>query len=125
MLLFDDEIKQLFLEKLQTLMTVGETISHHKTLESETVFRNADGEIVKTAKTVKTEKNVTLLPTPAYVMQMIDKNLSVEESLKNCQQAGYVVIDPTRIENEELENSNGLSEFAVSEISAKLLGLEM
>ena len=125
MLQFDDEFKQLFLKKLETLVNVGETISHHKSLESETVIRNADDEIIRTSKTVKNERNTTVLPCPAYIMQMIDRNLSLEQSIKVCQQNGYVVIDPSRIEDENDENqSKGLSDFAVHEISAKLLGIE-
>ncbi len=126
MIIFDDETKQLFLDKLQNLITNGETINHHKSLESTTTIKNAEGEVIRTSHILKTEKNVTLLPTPAYVMQMVDKHLSLEESIKICQQSGYIVIDPTAV-NETVDDENqskGLSEHAVHEIRAKLLGIE-
>lgn len=121
MLQFDDEFKQLFLNKLETLLTVGETISHQKSLESETIVRNSDDEIVKTLKTLKTERNTTILPTPAFAMQMIDRSLSLEQSIKNCQDAGYVVIDPTAVPDED-NKPKGISESTVELIKSKLLG---
>lgn len=124
MILFDDEIKNLFIEKLQTLITTGEVINHQKSLESKTVVTNADGEVIKTLTTNKTERNTTVLPTPLWVLQMIDRNLSTQEAIKTCQQAGYIVIDPSRIDEDEELAPGGLSEFAVHEIRAKLLGIE-
>ena len=122
MLQFDDEFKQLFLTKLENLVAVGETISHQKSLESETVIRNSDDEIIRTSKTIKNERNTTLLPTPAYVMQMIDRNLSLEQSIKNCQDAGYVVIDPTAINDEDDDKPRGMSDSTIELIKSKLLG---
>lgn len=121
MLQFDDEFKQLFLNKLENLVVSGETISHQKSLESETVVKNSDGEIIRTMNTVKNERNTTLLPTPPYVMQMIDRNLSLEQSIKNCQNAGYLVLDPTLAPDED-NKPQGLSEETIELIKSKMLG---
>jgi hypothetical protein len=118
---FDDEFKQHFLDKLQNLVVSGESISHHKSLESETVVKNSDGEIIRTMNTVKNERNTTMLPTPSWVMQMIDRNLSLEQSIKNCQNAGYLVLDPNEVPDEN-NRPRGISDETVELIKSRLLG---
>ena len=128
----DQETRELFLEKIKTLLQNGESVQKVKSNRSTTTRKrrlaNQDqsfDEVIETAVTVQTVRDTVLKPTPKWVFDLIVSSMSIENAIEMLQRSGYVVIDPElELMGEDNDSSSGLSDFAISQIIQRLLGLE-
>lgn len=123
-----DEIREIFLDRIKTLLEHGETTQIVKTSSKKTVKFLIDEDNqevpVEVVRTVNTDKQTTLNPTPNWVLELVAKSMSDESAIDHLVRQGYLVINPAVAIEKDSEQSKGLSEFAVQEIRSKLLGID-
>jgi hypothetical protein len=121
MLTIPEEIQQLFLQKVETLLTTGETIQSQTTKKSTTEVRNADGELIKSINKVDTVRRTSVLPTPSFILTMVNDAMSLDRAVEICQKAGFLVLDPNEVPDENTR-PRGISEETIELIKSKMLG---
>ena len=125
MLILDQETQELFLDKIKQLLANGETHQTVKITRGRREKRDADDVLIETNTVYQEDKQTTLKPTPKWVYDLLVKSVSVENAITLLQGEGYLVINPNAvIDTNPATENRGLSDFAVSEIKAKLLGIE-
>jgi hypothetical protein len=122
--LISEDLRQLFLDRLQESVTNGDTITYVKSRKSVTTVRNGEGDIIRTQETVSEERNTTLIKTTPQAIPIIDRSLSVDAAINLLMGEGYVVIDPTQTPENENHKPKGLSEETIAIIKCRLLGIE-
>lgn len=125
MLKLDTETEELFLDKIKQLLVNGETHQTVKITRGRREKRDADDVLIETNTVYQEDKQTTLKPTPKWVYDLLIKSVSTERAIVFLESEGYIVINPNAVINTEATTVNkGLSDFAVSEIKTKLLGIE-
>lgn len=127
MLKISEELENLFLDKIKTLVIQGkhrQTIKRRKTRKY-IYSTTPDGDFALEGKEVTIQEDTTNFSdgVPQYVMDMIFNSLSTENAIKLLENQGYLITDPTLVK-EGSEVNQGLSENAVNLIKAKILGIE-
>lgn len=127
MLKITEELENLFLDKVKTLLIQGksrQTVKRRKTRKY-TYSTTPDGEFALEGKEVTIHEDTAdfLDGVPQYIMEMIFNSMSVDSAIKILENQGYTVVDPTLVK-EDSESNQGLSENAVNLIKAKILGVE-
>ena len=117
-----DDLKSLFLQRLEESVTQGDSIQYIKSRKSITTIKNSEGEIIKTTETVSEERNTTISKTTPQAVSILDRALSTEQAINLLMNLGYVVFDPTAPQ-EEREKPSGLSQEAYEVIYSDILGI--
>jgi hypothetical protein len=120
-----DDLKNLFLQRLEESVTQGDTIQYVKSRKSTTTIRNGEGEIIRTQETISEERNTTLMKTTPQAIPILDRALSVEAAMNLLMREGYVIVDPTKsLDDDGHEKPKGLSEDTITLIKCRILGIE-
>ena len=61
-----EDLKALFLQRLEESITQGDTITYVKSRKSVTTVRNGEGEVIRTQETISEERNTTLIKTTKF-----------------------------------------------------------
>lgn len=127
MIKITEELENLFLDKVKTLLIQGkcrQTVKRRKTRKY--IYSTApDGTFALEGKEVTFHEDFTsfLDGVPEYVMDMIFNSMSTDNAIKFLENQGYIVVDPTLVKDDS-ETNQGLSENAINLIKAKILGVE-
>lgn len=120
------EIKELFQQKIAGLLTGGETTNTiRNTTKTRDIYEiNRDGERVLVGQIDDKEetKQVSLKPTPTWVLNMVEKSLSTQAAIDLLVNQGYLVIDPTN-KPENVDKSKTFSDATVNQLKGRILGL--
>jgi hypothetical protein len=128
MIQVDAETRELFLDKVKQLLMNGESIQTHKTVRGKKTVTgtsfNGDP-IEQVTDTVQTTRETKLMPTPAWVYELITKSLSVENAISLLESQGYVVVDPTIKPSEDEKESGGMTEETRDLCYSEFLGIKL
>ena len=121
------EIRELFEQKIAGLLVSGEAINTVKNSTKTRDIYEFDNDGIKILVGQVDErdetKQVSLKPTPTWVMNMIDKSMSTQAAIDLLVSQGYLVIDPTN-KPENKDKTKTLTDATINQLKARILGLK-
>lgn len=123
MLQVDSELESFYRDKIANLLNNGECIQNITNTTNTTVIKDSDGNVLRTIEKSQETRRTTILPTPAYVMDLIAKSMSSQNAIDFLINQGYLVIDPTK-KVEKSDKTKAFTKDAANQIKARILGLK-